>query len=90
MNARPLDELEMFDVLQAAYPEKFSGEDDATWEAVQLFADEISGWHQIADLLGRITMLTMPMDSQSYHCLGKVEKNNGYYIMSSAVRREVV
>ena len=41
MAAQPLDDLEMFDLLQAAYPEKFSGEDDETWEAAQKFAEEM-------------------------------------------------
>lgn len=37
MKEKPLDELEMFDLLQAAYPEKFSGDDDATFDAAMNF-----------------------------------------------------
>lgn len=93
MKYRPLDELEMFELLRAAYPEKFTGDDDETWEAVQSFADEISGWDEIADLLGRVTMLTMPMSATLtdafYHCLGQVTVNNGSANMVAAVRRDV-
>lgn len=93
MNVKPLDELEMFELLQAAYPEKFPDDDDETWEAAQNFADEISGWTEIADLLARVTMLTMPMVSQltdrAYHCLGPVAIINGTAHMSAIVRRDI-
>ena len=93
MKAKPLDDLEMFELLQAAYPEKFPDDEDETWEAAQNFADEISGWEEIADLLGRVTMLTMPMGSPltgaAAHCLGKVTINDGKVNMLAAVRREV-
>ena len=93
MKVTPLDDLEMFEILQAAYPEKFSGDDDETWEAAQEFADEISGWDQIADLLGRVAMLTMPMESgmtkRMSHCLGKVEVVRGKAMMIAAVRRDM-
>lgn len=93
MKAKPLDDLEMFDLLQAAYPEKFCGDDDDTWEAAQQFADEISGWDAVADLLGRVAMLTMPMESgmtkRFSHCLGKVTIKDGAAQMMAAVRRDV-
>lgn len=93
MKTKPLDDLEMFDLLQAAYPEKFPGDDDKTWEAVQEFADEISGWEAVADLLGRVAMLTMPMESgmtkRLSHCLGKIEIANDKAHMIAAVRRDV-
>ena len=60
---QPLDELEMFELLKAAYPEKFKGDDDETWESAQEFADEISGYEDVAELLGRVVMLSMPMKS---------------------------
>lgn len=88
----PLDELEMFELLQAAYPEKFSGDDDETYEAAQEFADEISGWEAIADLLGRVVMLTMPMESgitkRLSHCLGSLSVEGGSVHMVTAVRRD--
>lgn len=89
---RPLDELEMFEVLQAAYPERFKDDDDESWEAAQAFADEISGWEDVAALLGRVVMLTMPMKSglteRLSHCLGKVNIHNGKATMIAAVRRD--
>lgn len=93
MKAKPLDDLEMFELLQAAYPEKFSGDDDDTWEAAQNFADEINGWDDVADLLGRVAMLTMPMESgmtkRLSHCLGRVTISDGSAHMMAAVRRDV-
>ena len=93
MKYKPLDELEMFELLRAAYPERFTDDEDETWEAAQSFVDEISGWDEIADLLGRVAMLTMPMTSPltdtMYHCLGQVTVNNGHASMVAAVQRDV-
>ncbi len=93
MKAKPLEDLEMFELLQAAYPEKFPGDDDDTWEAAQQFADEIAGWEDVADLLGRVVMLTMPMSSgitkRLSHCLGRVTINEGAAHMMAAVQRDV-
>jgi len=92
MKSRPLDDLEMFDLLQAAYPEKFPGDDDETWSDAQEFAGSISGWDEIADLLGRVVMLTMPMESgltkRLSHCLGRVTIEYGHAAMIAAVRRD--
>ncbi|MFV0662736.1 hypothetical protein [Denitromonas sp.] len=89
---KPLDDLEMFELLKAAYPERFPDEEDATWEAAQQFADEISGWDAIADLLGRVVMLSMPMKSglteRLSHCLGAVSVRGGAVQMEAAVRRD--
>ena len=89
---KPLDELEMFELLQAAYPEKFKDDDDETWEAAMAFADELCGFEELCDLLGRVVMLTMPMESgltrRLSHCLGKVEIANGSANMIAAVRRD--
>lgn len=93
MSTRPLEDLEMFELLQAAYPEKFPDDEDETWENAMVFADELQGFHQLADLLGRVVMLTMPMESgmtkRLSHCLGKVEITNGTVSMTAAVRRDV-
>ena len=93
MKPKPLDDLEMFELLQAAYPEKFPNDDDETWNAAQEFADEISGWEAVADLLGRVAMLTMPMESgmtkRFSHCLGKVTIKDGAAQMMAVVRRDV-
>lgn len=89
---RPLDDLEMFELLAAAYPEKFQDESDESWEAAQDFADELSGWDDIADLLGRVVMLTVPMEcgltERLSHCLGRVSVENGRAHMVAAVRRD--
>lgn len=93
MKAKPLDELEMFELLRAAYPEKFTDEENETWEAAQQFADEISGWEVIADLLGRVVMLTMPMKSEitkrPSHCLGTITIKDGSAQMMAVVQRDV-
>jgi len=94
MKTQPLDDLEMFELLQACYPEKFPDEADETFEAAMNFASELSGFDELADLLGRVAMMTMPMKSgltgRLSHCLGKVEFSNGAASMSAAVRRDVV
>lgn len=93
MNTTPLNDLEMFDLLQAAYPEKFTDDNDDTWNAAQQFADEISGWDDIADLLGRVTMLSMPMKSEltehTSHCLGHIIIKGNHIQMIAAVRRDI-
>lgn len=94
LRVQPLDELEMFELLQAAYPEKFPDDDDSTWEAAQEFADQISGWEDVSELLGRVVMLTMPMESgltgRVSHCLGRVTVRGGQVQMVAAVRRDTV
>lgn len=94
MKAKPLDDLEMFDLLRAAYPEKFQNDDDQTYDEALNFANEIEGFDAVADLLGRVAMLTMPMQSglsqTRYHCLGAVTFVGDRAQMTAAVRREVV
>lgn len=93
MKAKPLDDLEMFELLKAAYPEKFKDDDDETWEAAMQFAEEITGWQDVAELLGRVVMLTMPMESgftgRLSHCLGPVTFSEDGIMMTAAVRRDV-
>jgi len=93
MKTKPLDDLEMFELLRAAYPERFKDDEDETWEEAQHFADELSGWEDVADLLGRVVMLTMPMESgltkRLSHCLGAVTIKEGSAQMMAAVRRDV-
>lgn len=90
---KPLDDLEMFELLQAAYPEKFIGDSDEVFEAAQEFAESISGWEEVADLLGRVAMLTMPMGSpltgSLHHVLGQVTIREGQAYMMAAVKRPV-
>lgn len=92
MQFKPLDDLEMFELLKAAYPEKFPDDDNETWEAAQQFADEITGWDEIAELLGRVVQLTMPMKSglteRMSYCFGKITVNGDNVMMTAAVRRD--
>lgn len=92
---KPLDDLEMFELLQAAYPGRFPDEGgDESWEAAQEFIEELSGFDEIADLLGRVVMLSMPMESgltkRLSHCLGTVTIKQGSAQMMAAVRRDAV
>lgn len=84
----PLDDLEVLDLLMAAYPEKFADETDETYEAALAFIDEVD----VRELLGRVVMLTMPMKSglteRWSHCLGKVTVKDGHVHMEAAVRRD--
>lgn len=92
MTKRKLDELEMFDVMRLAYPERFKDESDETFLAVMDFIENMNGFEEIADLLGRVVMLAMPMQSglteKLYHCLGNVQVVGGAINMCAAVKRE--
>jgi hypothetical protein len=93
MKVTPLDDLEMFELLQAAYPGRFESDDNDTFEAAQEFADELSGWDDIAELLGRVATLTTPMRSpltgKVTHCLGKVSMDGDTVNMLAVVKRPV-
>jgi hypothetical protein len=91
---QPLTDLEMFELLRACYPDRFSNEEDETFDAAMNFAEEVSGFRDLADLLGRVAMLTLPMVSaisgRLCHCLGPVECKSGDVEMMAVVRRDVV
>ena len=89
----PLNEQEMYGLLKAAYPGKFADNDDG-FEDAQEFAEDLSGWSEVADLLGRVVMLAVPMKSVLRNCtdhvLGEVKKeNDGSYYVLAAVKRSV-
>jgi hypothetical protein len=93
MSHKPLDELEMYELLHAAYPELFADDDDNAFDAAQEFADKLIGWDAIADLLGRVAMLTTPMQSarggRVMHSLVKVlAVNDGVAKTRALVKRE--
>ncbi len=94
MNYKPLDDLEMFDIITLAYPDLVPDETDESWGTVMDFVDSTSGFDEIADLLGRVIMLTMPSQSilskDYYHCLGKVDLSDGIVDMEAVVTRKVV
>lgn len=89
---KPLNDLEIYELLQAAYPGKFT-DDDEGFEDAQEFADNLAGWEEVADLLGRVAMLAMPMGSpltgSLHHVLGQVTIREGQAYMMAAVKRPV-
>ncbi len=92
-NTPPLDDIELYDLIAAAYPEKFKGDSsDADYDAVMDFVGDMYGIHDIRGLLGRMVMLTMPMQSpltgEAYHALGTVTLEGGKADMWAAVRRK--
>lgn len=99
MNApTPLDDLEMHEVLSLIYPEHIRSDEDQYFELSQDACEQVidlgDGFEvTLADLLGRVAMLTMPMqnslDGRLSHCLGKVTVKDGQVDMLAAVRRDV-
>ncbi|MFA7031829.1 MAG: hypothetical protein WC153_06230 [Candidatus Methanomethylophilaceae archaeon] len=95
---QPLDDLEMHELLRLVYPEHIRSDDDAYFELSSEACEspvylgdgvEVT----LAQLLGRVVMLTMPMQSgltgQWSHCLGEVTIADGAAHMRAAVRRDV-
>lgn len=91
MKTKGLNDLELYQLLCAAYPERFTVDEDETWDEAMEFAEEISGVDDIADLLGRVLMLTMPVfgpiTGTPMHCLGTVKIIAGVAQMTAAVTR---
>lgn len=92
MKHKPLDDGEMQELIWAAYPERFNEENDPEGELALAFASEIEGFDEIADLLGRVVMLTIPQQSaltgRNFHALGTVIPTESSVIMRAAVKRE--
>lgn len=98
MRAKPLDDLEMHELLRILYPDHIKSDDDEYFELSQSICmdatvdlgDGVEVY--LADLLGRVVMLTMPMESgltrRLSHCLGKVAISDGQAKMIAAVRRD--
>lgn len=95
----PLDDLEMHELLRLLYPEHIRSDDDAYFELSQQACEatvDLGGGFEVplSDLLARVSMLTMPMQSgmtgRMSHCLGEVTITNGAAQMLAAVRRDVV
>lgn len=94
----PLDELEMHELLRLLYPEHIRSDDDAYFElsqqACEFIVDLGDGFEvPLPELLARVAMLTMPMQSgltgTLSHCLGEVTIADGAAQMRAAVRRDV-
>jgi hypothetical protein len=96
---KPLDDLEMHELLRLLYPDHIRSDDDAYFELSQAVCESATvdlgdGFEvTLADLLGRVVMLTMPLASgltdRLYHCIGKVTIRDGKAEMIAAVRRDV-
>lgn len=96
-NSKPLDDLEMHEILRLIYPQHIKSDEDEYFEASQ---DVCEVWVplgdgvkvELADLLGRVVMLTMqsPLSGKLAHCLGELTKHGDDWQMRAAVRRECV
>jgi hypothetical protein len=95
INAKPLTELELYELIVAAYPDEFDESTGDIWDLVMEFIEEELGdIDVICNLLGRVAMLTSPLGSaisgELYHCLGPVTIKNGTASMTAAVKRPAV
>ncbi|WP_270818318.1 hypothetical protein [Aeromonas sp. Y318-3] len=93
---KPATDLELYELLVAAYPDKFSEDGPDIWDDVMEFAEELvsSGEVEVlSELLGRIVMLASPMQGmiagESRHSLGKVTIQGNQVLMTSAISRPV-
>ena len=95
----PLDDLEMHDLLRLLYPEHIRSDEDDYFELSQEACEQVINLGDgvnvtLSDLIGRVVMLTMPMQSgltgELSHCLGEVTIADGSAQMCAAVRRDVV
>lgn len=100
--AQRITDLELFDVIVAAYPEKFEARDEAgedLWEEVNEFIEEELCCDLLGDesglrkFLGRILLLTHPVGSpltgKMFHALGKVEIHNDAVTMLGRAKSEI-
>jgi hypothetical protein len=96
---KPLDDLEMHELLRLIYPEHIRSDEDhyfeSSQEACEATIDLGDGFEvTLADLMGRVVMLTMPMRSglteRLSHCLGEVTIAGDSVQMIAAVRRDAL
>ena len=64
-NAKPVDDLELYELIVAAYPEKFDADsEDCIWDEVMEWTEEQFGdLDVLSQLLGKLVYLTSPMQS---------------------------
>lgn len=91
---KPATELEIYELMVAAYPDRFQEGDDDIWDEVMEFAEELFGdLDVLGDLLGRLVLLAHPMVSainkEVTHCLGPITIADGNIHMISAIQRKV-
>lgn len=91
--AGPVDDLELYELIVAAYPDKFNEHsEDCIWDEVMNFAEEqFGGIENVSELLGRLVYLTMPQQTaitgRATHALGPIKKSETGYSMMAAVSR---
>lgn len=95
---QPLDDLEMHDLLRLLYPEHVRSDDDEYFDLSQQACEAVvdlgDGFEvPLPDLLARVVLLTMPMQScltgKLSHGLGEVKIVDGNAQMMAVVRRDV-
>lgn len=99
-NTKPLDDLEMHELLRLIYPKFIRSDEDHYFDLSQDIGEtEIPLGDDgesctLCELLGRVVMLTMPMQnslSGGYsHCLGEVVISDGSASMMAVVRRDAM
>lgn len=100
--ARRITDLELFELVVAAYPEKFEAREEAgddLWDEVNEFAendlcgDLLQDEQGLREFLGRILLLTHPVGSpltgRLFHALGKVEIRNDAITMLGGAKAEI-
>lgn len=94
---KPASDLELYELLVAAYPDKFNedGPDDI-WDDVMEFAEELVSCGDVdalSELMGRVVMLASPMQGmiagESRHSLGAMTIQGNQVLMTSAISRPV-
>jgi hypothetical protein len=97
--AQYLTDLELYELMVAAYPEKFADREengDDLWDEIMEFVDDMCGEmdeQALRALLGRIVLLSMPMRGMNgdlSHALGVVEINGENASMMAAVKRPML
>ena len=95
---KPLDTLEVHDVLRLIYPEHIKSDDDQYFELSEIASSETvhlgDGFEvTLAELLGRVVTLTPVVVSEltgtAAHALGELVKDGEYFQVRAVVRREV-
>jgi len=97
MKAQPLDDLEMHELLRLIYPEHIRSDDDEYFDlsadiAENCIVDLGDGFEvSLADLLGRVVMLAMPLQSELtgkyWHALGDVIVGDSAFQIHAVVKR---
>ena len=101
-NARRITDLDLYELIVVAYPERFEAREEAgddLWDEVyeyiqndlcgELLQDETG----LRDFLGRILLMTNPLHAELsgklFHALGKVEIRNGATYMLGGAKAEI-